>query len=105
MRTDMATLEKLLKTGQLGPIVLGISPYEAVSALGEPQDQSRKKNPLQLKYGSLQLTFWKHAGSERSQLMDFGLYYQPAWEPVPEPAAFTDVRYDESTTEREFRSF
>jgi hypothetical protein len=101
----MATLEKLLKTGQLGPIVLGISPFEAVSALGEPQDQSKKKNPLELKYGSLQLTFWKHAGSERSQLMDFGLYYQPTWDPVPDPVAFTDVTYDANTTEREFRSF
>jgi hypothetical protein len=37
--------------------------------------------------------------------MDLGLYYQPRWEPVPEPVAFTDVRYDESTTECEFRSF
>jgi hypothetical protein len=105
MGADMVTLEQFLKTAQLGPVILGISPFEAVSVLGEPEDQSKKKNPLELKYGSLQLTFWKHSGSERSQLMDFGLYYQPTWERVPEAVTFSDVGYDENTTEGEFRSF
>jgi hypothetical protein len=101
----MATLEQLLKSGQLGPIVLGMAPFDAMTVLGEPQAQSRKKNPLELKYGSLRLTFWKHAGSERSQLLDFGLYYQPTWEPVPEAVALTDVTFDENTTEQKVRAF
>lgn len=42
----MATLEQFLKTGQLHPIGLGMTPFEVESLLGEPSDESRKKNPL-----------------------------------------------------------
>ncbi len=101
----MATLEMFLKTGQLGPIRLGMDPFEVFSVLGDPQDQSRKKNPLELKYGALHLTFWKHAGQAKPQLLDIALYCQPAYQGVPEPVTLTDLNPNGATTEREFRSF
>ena len=42
----MITLEAFLKTGQLGPIMLGMAPFDVESILGEPDQESKKKNPL-----------------------------------------------------------
>jgi hypothetical protein len=52
------TLEQFVKSGQLGPLVLGMRPDEVHVVLGEPTERSRKTNPLVLKYGPLELTFW-----------------------------------------------
>jgi hypothetical protein len=101
----MAKLEAFLRTGQLGPLRLGMDPSEAMFILGQPEDQSRKINPLELKYGSLRLTFWKHPEQARSQLMDIGLYYQPAYEPVPDAVKMDDFSPTKKTTEHRFRSF
>lgn len=52
------TLEQFVKFGELGPLVLGMRPDEVHVVLGEPTERSRKTNPLVLKYGPLELTFW-----------------------------------------------
>ena len=41
------------------PIMLGMAPFDVESILGEPDQESKKKNPLMLLYRSLQLTFWR----------------------------------------------
>src|SRR5216110_1995997 len=99
----MASFETFLRTGELGPIRLGMSPSDALSVLGEAQEQSRKQNPLVLKYGSLQLTFWKHG--PRSQLMEIGLYCQPSYTQIPRPVALTDITLSSRKSEKAFRSF
>lgn len=101
----MTTLREFLQHGRLDRIQLGISPFDAESILGEPQYRSRKNNPLELKYGSLRLTFWKHSGSHSSQLMSFGLYFRPAFEPIPSVVMPTDFHPTEATTKQEFRDF
>lgn len=53
----MALLRQFLKTGQLGPLVLGCSPLDVEQHLGPAPDRSRKVNPLILKYGWLELVF------------------------------------------------
>ena len=60
MGADFATF---LRTGQLGPLALGMTPSAVELQLGFPDARSRKHNPLILKYGPLELTFW----SPRSQ--------------------------------------
>jgi hypothetical protein len=52
-----AALDRFLRTGQLGPLILGMDPNEVRSLLGRPEAQSRKLNPLLLKYGPLELAF------------------------------------------------
>ena len=101
----MTTLEQFLKTGQLGPLVLGMPPFEVASILGEPQEQSRKNNPLLLKYGCLQLTFWKQADQRRSQLREVAIYCQPNNRPLPDPVQMTDWDPCGALTEASFWSF
>jgi hypothetical protein len=99
----MATLEHFLKTGQLDPIRLGMTPFEVASLLGDPQEESRKKNPLLLKYGGLQLTFWKKAGQSPSRLAEIAIYYQPSFEPLP--LMLMDWNPTEPPTEAQFLSY
>jgi len=99
----MASLETFLRTGELGPIRLGMSPSDAMSVLGEAQEQSRKQNPLELKYGSLQLTFWKHG--PRSQLMVIGLYCQPSYKRIPPQVTVADITLSNRKSEKAFRSY
>src|SRR3954451_12989552 len=98
----MATLAQFLKTGSLGPVVLGMDPFEVVEQIGEPDEESRKKNPLILKYGSLQLTFWKNG--PKSQLRDIVLTFLPRFEPPPPSVALDDFSFAQPT-ERDFRNF
>lgn len=103
----MATLAQFLKTGSLGPVVLGMNPFEVVEQIGDPDEESQKKNPLTLKYGSLQLVFWRH-GSSKSQLRDIILNFLPKFERLPPPVALKDFRPgrpDDKPTESYFRKF
>jgi len=99
----MATLAQFLKTGSLGPIVLGMDPSEIIDQVGEPEQISQKTNPLTLKYGSLQLVFWKQG--PRSQLRDITLTFLPAFEPLPDSLALEDFRPTGRPTERDLRNF
>lgn len=100
-----ATLEHFLRTGQLGPIALGMDPAEVEARLGEPQARSHKLNPLVLKYGGLELTFWSEAKRLPSQLMQIALSVQPGTEPLPAPVIPDDWSPTSATTIDEFADF
>ena len=100
----MATLEEFMRTGQLGAVILGASPTDVMTALGDPDDISKKTNPLILKYGCVQLTFWKAPKERTPQLREIVLAFQP-FEPPPEFIEITDWNPHEPPSERDFRSF
>lgn len=66
----MATIEKFLKSGELGSVFLGKRSRDAIEEWGEPDKTSRKMNPLILYYGPIQLTFIKSPSSEGPRLHD-----------------------------------
>jgi hypothetical protein len=99
----MATLAEFLKTGSLGPLVLGMDPVEVVGNLGNPEEESQKKNPLILKYGSLQLVFWSHGA--KPQLRDISLNFLPEFKRLPNQVALSDFKPKGSATEKYFRTF
>jgi hypothetical protein len=101
----MATLEGFLRTGTLGPVVLGMSLPDLIASLGEPEGTSRKSNPLQLKYGSAQLSFWRAPRNLPYQLREIAITYQPKFEPLPEPLTLTDWNLVGPPTELQFISF
>ncbi len=94
-----------MRTGHLGPVVLGMPSNDAMTALGDPDDISRKSNPLILKYGPVQLSFWKTPGRRAPQLREIAIAFQPEFERLPESLAFMDWNPVEPPTEAEFRSF
>jgi hypothetical protein len=100
-----AKLLEFLKTGSLGPVVLGMNPSEVVEHIGDPDQESQKKNPLTLKYGSLQLVFWRHGS--KSQLRNIALNFLPKFEKLPPTVALTDFRPRDDTKPSEgyFRNF
>lgn len=53
----MAKIGKFLKSGELGPVILGATPTDITEECGKPDETSRKMNPLILLYGEVQLTF------------------------------------------------
>jgi hypothetical protein len=99
----MATLAQFLKTGSLGPLVLGMDPVDVTELIGDPDEESRKRNPLTLKYGALQLTFWKHG--PKSQLRDMALFFLPVYEHLPNVIDLEDFTPHGKPTERFFRNF
>lgn len=100
------TIEHFLKTGQLGPISLGMDPTEVETTLGEPQARSHKLNPLILRYSSLELTFWSSSAKRLPpQLVQINLSYQPGTEPLPAPIVFTDWNPDHAISPEAFTSF
>jgi hypothetical protein len=99
----MASLAQFLKTGMLGPVALGMSPADVVGQIGDPDQQSSKTNPLILKYGSLQLVFWRHG--PKSQLLDIDLNFLPKFEPLPPAIALTDFQPPHQPTTSDFRDF
>jgi hypothetical protein len=99
----MGKLAEFLKNGSIGPIVLGMSPFDIVELLGDPEQESQKKNPLTFKYGPLQLVFWKHSGQGKSQLRDIVLAFAPEFGPLPPPVTLDD--FEGPATEKWFRNF
>lgn len=78
-----ASLDRFLRTGQLGPLTLGMKPSDAQALLGEPSVQSQKLNPLLLGYGPLELTF---VGKKRQppQLVQMKLSFSSSTDSLPE---------------------
>ena len=105
METVMATLEEFLRTGHLGPVVLGMTTSDVTLALGDPQTISAKSNPLQLIYGSLKLSLWKSPSDEIHHLREIAIVYDERPSPLPKTVAFTDWRPRGRPTGRQFRLF
>jgi hypothetical protein len=103
-RFSMATLEEFLRTGHLGPLVLGISSNDAISAVGEPDDISRKSNPLLLRYGCVHLVFWKPKDAKH-ELREITVDFHLAAGPLPSSLEFADWDSTVPPTERRFRDF
>jgi hypothetical protein len=103
-KMTMATLEAFMKSGHLGPLVLGSSPNDVMAVLGEPDGISRKSNPLLLKYGCVQLTFWKPRDGKH-ELREITVDFQNVSEPAPSSLEFADWNLTEPPTERRFRNF
>jgi len=94
-----------MRTGHLGPVILGMSPKDVMDALGEPEGASRKSNPLVLKYGCVQLSFWKAPNQGVPQLREIVITYQPVFEAAPESLAFRDWSLNAPPTEGQFKLF
>lgn len=101
----MATLEGFIRTGHLGPVILGMSPTDAITLLGPADDTSRKTNPLLMQYGSVQLVFLRPPGERVSQLREIVIAFQPRFEPLPESLGIKDWNPAEAPSEQEFRGF
>jgi len=101
----MATLSEFLKSGKLGDIHHGMRRDEVVAILGQPNDTSVARNPLLLKFGGLQLTFFKPAGAEHRELSQIGLHYGPSWEPIPAAVLPSDFVGNPETTIAGVRAF
>jgi hypothetical protein len=100
----MATLEQFLRTGELGPIRVGMTQAEAVACLGPAQDESVQREPKILKYGGLQITFARLTRGAEGQVALIGLYYH-ARERIPALVSPTDFTATSETTLGEMREF
>ena len=101
----MATLEEFLRTGHFGPLIIGISPTEVMTTLGEPDGLSRKANPLLLIYGCVHLTFWRKTKAAKHELREIMLDLKtPASRSLP-LLELNDWKLSDPPTERRFRDF
>jgi hypothetical protein len=100
----MATLEEFMRTGHLGPAVLGMSSSDVLVALDDPDSVSRKSNPLIFTYGCIQLTFWKATKAGVPELREIVLSFEP-FKGTPEFLEITAWNPKEPPTEQDFRSF
>ncbi|HMO85611.1 MAG TPA: hypothetical protein PKC18_11905 [Lacipirellulaceae bacterium] len=99
----MGRLAEFLRTGSLGPVTLGMSPFDVTEQIGEPDQESQKKNPLTLKFGSLQLVFWKHSKQGNSELRDISISFFPNFVSLPQSVALDD--FPGSMSEADFDVF
>lgn len=101
----MGTFETFLRTGHLGPVALGMKPTDVMTALGDPQETSLKSNPLHLKYGCVQLSFWRDPNGRSHRLRDITIAYQPEFQRFPETLEFSDWNPSEPPTQMQFEVF
>lgn len=105
METTMNTLEEFFRTGRLGPITLGIGPQEVMNVLGDPDDVSRKSNPLQLRYGCVLLLFWKSSSHTALQLTEILISYQQEFRPFPDALALADWDIKRAPSKQDLESY
>lgn len=102
--TTSASFAKFLKTGQLGPLTLGMNPSSVEVQLGTPEQSSRKLNPLILKYGPLELAFWSPK-SEPPKLAQISLMLSQELNRLPQALHFEDWTPNAQTDIGEFKDF
>lgn len=64
-----------IKTGILGEISLGVTISSVQEYLGSPEDVSISRKPIILKYGSLQLTFYREKSRNEAILDSINIYF------------------------------
>lgn len=64
-----------IKTGEVGLISLGMEIGEIKNILGEPDDIAKFKKELILKYGSMQLYFYKNSTMNSAILRSIFIYF------------------------------
>lgn len=101
----MATLEEFLKAGRLGPISLGMGPVEVMTAVGEPDETSKKTNLLTIKYGPVQLVFWSKPKQRNQDLREILLSYKPSFKKLPKPLRLSDWNYSSAPSESDFLAY
>jgi hypothetical protein len=82
----MSTLESILVDGRLGPIALGSAEDSMRDLLGEPDDVSLKSSPKILRYGNLELAFFRGEMENHPALKSIHVYFD---RPDPLPAQVT----------------
>lgn len=101
----MATLENFLRTGQLGPVVLGMTPPDVLTLVGDADEMSRKSNPLLLKYGAAEFSFSKSPHDSVPLLRRIAINYTPTFKALPAPLAFADWMHTQPPPEEWFKTF
>lgn len=103
----MAKIETFLKTGELGPLVLGISSSVVMDVCGQPDNVSRKSNPLILQYGRIQLTFTRTQSADGLRLQDILVTTRTDidYAPLCSPLSLEDFPITEQPTKSSFLKF
>jgi hypothetical protein len=99
----MASLDDFLLTGRLGPVSTGQSEHEVVAQLGSPEDSSEGTFPRILKYGALQLAFYKLPNGSELCLVSITVAFHTPEEGLPEALALSGWMPDGNTIFDEFR--
>jgi len=100
----MDTLIGLLCAGELDGIALGASKNTVMAKLGSPDDVSVQKNPEILKYGSLELTFYRSKRDTPATLQYFRIDFRtnPC---LPERLSWIGWRPGSSVSVDEFTTY
>lgn len=101
----MATLEDFIKSGRLGPVSLGMGPVEVMTALGDPDEQSDKLNPLILKYGPVEFVFLSKPNRGKQDLRDIAISYWPRFKKMPKVLRLSDWNPSVTPSEDEFEEY
>jgi hypothetical protein len=98
----MSTLETLLVHGQLGPIALGLAEDSVRDLLGEPDDVSVKTSPKIVRYGSLELAFFRGEMDRLPTLKSIHVYFDRP-DPLPAQVSMDGWWPSNKTSPDEFR--
>jgi hypothetical protein len=101
----MVTMHEFLTSGSLGEVMLGSTVNQVESVLGPPEHRSVRRDPLILRYGSLQLTFHRVDPNVDSKLMAMAMYFGDCKRSLPTAVQPTDWLPSCGATEEEFRDF
>ncbi len=71
----MSTFYNFIKKGTLGSITLGVTKSFVQEYLGNPEDVSLSRKPIILKYGSLQMTFYRDKNKNEAVLDSINIYF------------------------------
>lgn len=103
----MASLmREFLECGRLGEVRLGVRPEQVIAILGDPEDRSAKRRPVQLlRYGAVEFAFAPVPHTTDSRMVAVAIYFNDPDRTIPAPLCPTDWNPLCTTTEYEFRRF
>ncbi|MCA8300853.1 hypothetical protein R0290_21125 [Burkholderia semiarida] len=101
----MATISEFLRTGQLGPVTLGLESNVIMKECGDPDAISRKSNPLIFRYGPIHFTFSRGSTTRQFRLVDIAVLVDERVQELKGKLRFEDFSIWPSPTRQAFSDF
>lgn len=102
----MPLMREFLESGRLGEVQPGLRPEQVIALLGEPEDRTPRKRPLQiLRYGAVEFAFMPVPQTTDSRLVSTSIYFYDPHRPIPPALCPTDWLPTHATSGQQFRQF
>jgi hypothetical protein len=99
----MVSFDEFLRTGQIGPLAVGMTRDAVRDLVGDPDDTSISKSPEIWKYGPIEVSYYRTPDGSEPFLASI-LYHFDGTSPTPPPLSPSGWRPTHETSVEDFRA-